>query len=87
MVSTFWKFLFRPRAAVTAPVCRLSEAEALQIATSKIGDGKTLVVRNVMRVDGRTEWQVGTATVGRGTIVRIDDATGDVIETEVWGKR
>ncbi len=87
MISTLWQFLFRPRAAVAAPVCRLSEAEALQIATSKIGEGQMLVVRRVMRVGDRTEWHVGTGTIGRGKIVRIDDATGDVIGAEVWGKR
>jgi len=69
------------------PACRLTEAEALDIAARAIGGRTGCHVREVVQVGGRIEWHIGTATIGSGTVVRISDATGDVIACDRWGVR
>lgn len=69
------------------PPCRLARAEALRIAGSALGSSMPLYVRDVVEVGGQLEWHIGTATVGSGTVVRISDATGEVIDRYTWGKR
>jgi hypothetical protein len=40
----------------------------------------------VETADG-VEWRIATSTVGSGTIVRIADATGEVLDKRSWGVR
>jgi hypothetical protein len=73
------------------PPTRLSEAEALEIARTALRRDTSLFVRHVRRrADGPAdglEWAIGTATIGSGHTVRIDDATGAVLEVARWGVR
>ena len=77
--------------AAGRPATRLSEAEALQIARKALQRDVPLFVSNVKRrSDGPAntiEWVFGTATVGSGQTVRIDDASGKVLEVAPWGVR
>jgi hypothetical protein len=71
----------------TRPRCRLTETEALQIARNELGDATPLHVTRIARTERGIEWQIGTATIGSGATVSIDDATGAVIERGKWGIR
>jgi hypothetical protein len=79
------------RSASSRPATRLNEAEALEIARKALQRDTPLFVNEVKRrTDGPTdgiEWVIGTATVGSGQTVRIDDASGDVLEVARWGVR
>ena len=74
------------RSAPPRPPCRLSEAEALEIARAALGSTSLFVEDVYQTVDG-VEWRVGTATVGSGRTVRISDATGTTIDVTRWGIR
>lgn len=69
------------------PPCRLSEAEVLDIAAQAIGARQPMRVLDAVQIGDRVEWHIGTATVGSGTMVRIDDATGQIVERRRWGIR
>jgi hypothetical protein len=73
------------------PATRLREAAALEIARNALQRDVPLFVSRVRRrSDGpadRIEWLIGTATVGSGQTVRIDDASGEVLEVAPWGVR
>ena len=75
------------KSAPMRPSCRLTETEALQIARNELGDATPLYVTGIARTERGIEWQIGTATVGSGTTISIDDATGVVIEQGRWGVR
>jgi hypothetical protein len=78
---------FFGRAIVPRPPCRLSDAEALAIATGVLGNRATLFVRGVRTTPAGIVWDIGTATVGSGSEVAIDDATGALLERRTWGIR
>jgi len=73
------------------PLTRLRKAEALEIARKALQRDVPLFVSSVKRrSDGpadSVEWVIGTATVGSGRTVRIDDASGEVLEVAPWGVR
>jgi hypothetical protein len=69
------------------PACLLTETEALAIARTAVDTTMPLHVTRVAQTGAGIEWQIGTATVGSGWTVRIDDASGAVIECRRWGVR
>jgi Peptidase propeptide and YPEB domain len=88
MIYAFLKSIF---AGAGRPANRLSEAEALEIARKALPGDMPLFVKDVKRrsdglADG-LEWVIGTATIGSGQAVHIDDATGAVLEVVPWGVR
>jgi hypothetical protein len=93
MMFTFLKSILGvvDRSAADRPATRLREAEALEIARKALQRDVPLFVSSVKRrSDGPAdaiEWVIGTATVGSGQTVRIDDASGEVLEVARWGVR
>ena len=75
------------RRAQPGPTCRLSEAQAREIARTAVGRDTPLHVQGVVQTPAGIEWRIGTATVGSGVLVRIADATGEVLERSSWGVR
>jgi hypothetical protein len=73
------------------PATRLREGEVLEIARKALQRDVPLFVSKVKpRLDGQAdtiEWVIGTVTVGSGQTVRIDDASGEVLEVASWGVR
>ena len=74
------------------PAHRLSREAALSLARTEVSrdgalDPATLQTTQVIEREGRTVWLVATPTVGSGTCVVVDDATGDILGIEFWGKR
>lgn len=74
------------------PQTRLTPEQAQAIANAAMtGDwscyaGKMGAV-SMERRDGRVLWQVGSATIGSGATVTVDDATGAVLDRRGWGVR
>jgi hypothetical protein len=66
---------------------RLSDEEAILIAEREIGSAMPLWVSNRIETAEGGEIYVGTATMGSGITVRIDDATGKVLDVTNWGVR
>jgi hypothetical protein len=92
MFAFFKSILGMPdRSASSRPETRLREAEALEIARNALQRDVPLFVSAVKRrADGAAdgiEWVIGTATVGSGQTVRVDDASGAVLEVASWGVR
>ena len=75
------------KSAPARPPCRLTETEALQIARKELGGEMPLYVTKIAQTERGIEWQIGTATIGSGATISIDDATGAVIERGKWGIR
>ena len=75
------------RATVTRPPCRLTDAEALALAREALGGRMPLFVSGVSAAADGVVWTVGTATIGSGCWVSIDDATDTVLECRRWGVR
>jgi hypothetical protein len=73
--------------APARPSCKLTETEALEIARNALGEATPLYVTTVARTERGIEWQIGTATIGSGATIRIDDATGTVVDRGNWGIR
>jgi hypothetical protein len=75
------------------PATRLSEAQAIEIASAYAKTGKlqqpdvALVPQEVREVDGKLVWTLRTPTVGRWLTVDIDDSTGQVVGHQVHGVR
>jgi len=69
------------------PTTRLGEAEVLEIARNAVKRDMPLLVKDVEFGSDSAEWVISTATVGSGYMVRIDDATGAVLEVAPWGVR
>jgi hypothetical protein len=88
MVYAFLKSIF---GKAGRPATRLSEAEALEIARKALRRDVSLFVKDVKRSTGGPadgiEWVIGTATIGSGQTVRVDDRTGAVLEVARWGVR
>ena len=78
---------FRRRRRVDWSQCRLDEKVALEIAARAAPTKWTLIVLRVTRSAQGFVWEIGTATVGSGYFVRVDDATGEVIDSGTWGVR
>jgi hypothetical protein len=79
------RFFARPAAPTSTS--RMTDAEALELA-HRATDGKLpLYVISVLPGRQGLEWQIGTTTIGSGVLIRIDDATGAIIESGQWGKR
>jgi hypothetical protein len=77
----------RPAARADGPQCRLSEQEALEIAAQVVSFPSPLSVVRVSQTERGVVWVISTATVGSGEHVRVDDATGEVIDSGGWGMR
>jgi hypothetical protein len=73
------------RRAAPRPPCRLTEAQALEIARGAVGVAKACYVRDVVQSEAGVEWLIGTATLGSGRTIRISDATGEVLEKQFLG--
>lgn len=71
---------------------RLTPEQARALANAAMtGDwswyaGKMGMVSTERR-DGRVLWQIGSATIGSGATVIIEDATGVVLDRRGWGVR
>jgi len=89
MTKSFTGFVGWLRGSVQAEPshCRLTENEALDIAARTVTSAAPLTVLRVIRSAQRLIWVIGTATVGRGEYVRVDDEAGEVIDRGKWGKR
>jgi hypothetical protein len=85
MIALLRKFFGRQ--APPRPPCRLTEAQAREIARGAVGDAKPCYVRDVVQSDAGPEWLIGTATLGSGRTIRVSDATGEVLENSSWGVR
>jgi hypothetical protein len=72
------------RAAPQRPACHLTETQALEIARGVVSAACWV---HVVRTEKGIEWQISTATKGSGDLIRIDDATGKIIERRRWGIR
>ncbi len=69
---------------------RLREDEVLAIAGKAVGGDpidEHFCVEELEEGSGALIWSVGSATVGSGLYVRVDDATGRVVEIKRWGVR
>jgi|GEM_PF-2027410 hypothetical protein len=87
MIMSFWRTLFARRAAPERPDCRLTEMQALELARRAVTGTRPLHVTEVVRTERGVEWRIGTGSVGSGVTLRIDDATGEILERRDWGVR
>jgi hypothetical protein len=87
VLRDIWRRLLGRLSKPARPACRLSEAEALEIARAATGVAKHCFVQDVRKTDTGIEWLIGTATIGSGVTIRISDATGEVLERRPWGVR
>ncbi len=72
------------------PLTRLTREAAVaaaETAARAAGIDQRLEMTRVRRNGDRIEWLVGTATVGSGVTVVVDDATGIAGPVERWGVR
>jgi hypothetical protein len=86
LLVQFRRLLFRP----PPPQTRMTKEEVMGLAAeafAKTRIDEVLLWPTVRSIDGRLTWIVGTATVGSGCTVSIDDATGEVGPVEYWGVR
>jgi hypothetical protein len=84
--ESFLKRLFG-RNSQKPPVCRLTNAQALEIASSSVSSDTPLHVFRIEQTSDGIEWQIGTMTIGSGLSIRVDDRTGTIIECRPWGVR
>jgi hypothetical protein len=87
VLHDIWRRLLGRLSKPARPACRLSEAEALEIARAATGAAKPCLVQDVRQTDTGIEWLIGTATIGSGVTIRISDATGEVLEHRPWSVR
>ncbi|MGI4746360.1 MAG: hypothetical protein ACRYGI_06925 [Janthinobacterium lividum] len=72
------------------PPTRLTEPEALQIATGALTSsfvGQNLIVMKVYKKEDNVLWTLTTATVGSGLSITVNDATSEVMTVAPWGVR
>ena len=72
------------------PTAKLSQAQACAIANAAVSDSPYKAMMTMARVDnrdGKRVWIVGSATIGSGMTVIVDDATGKILHREPWGVR
>jgi hypothetical protein len=87
LLTQFRRLLFGPP---PPPETRMTKEEVMALAAEAFANTRTddvLCWPTVHSVDGRLTWIVGTATVGSGWTISIDDATGEVGPVEHWGVR
>ena len=68
------------------PPTRLTEEEAIAIASKELGGEAILAVLDVAVTNHGVEWLIVTPTLGCGKVVHIDDATGAVLRVEPYRK-
>jgi hypothetical protein len=69
------------------PPTRLTEEEAIAIATKALGGDTVLAVLDVVVTNDGVQWHIVTPTLGSGTEVYIDDATGAVLRVEPYREK
>ena len=75
-----------PNAARLA--CRMSEDEVLRVARQAVsGDEDALYVHGAQQTPRGIEWRVEARVIGAAPYVRVDDATGAVIEAGRYAAR
>jgi hypothetical protein len=87
MIVDFLKGLIRwPRLSVrrVRPPTRLTDEEAVAIASKALGGQTELIVFAVFGTSHGIEWHVGTPTMGESEDVFIDDATGAVLRIKLF---
>ena len=87
MVVDFLKDLIswpRPSVRPARPPTRLTEEEAVAIATKALGGGTGLAVLDVVVTNHGVDWRIGTPTLGDSDEVFIDDATGAVLRVKLY---
>jgi hypothetical protein len=78
-------FFKRQEAASLRPATRLSEAQALAIASQALAGETALSVIEVVATASGVRWRIGMVNMGPTAQATIDDATGRVIEVRTWG--
>lgn len=68
------------------PSTRLTEEEAIAIASQALGCEKALTVLDVVATAHGIEWRIGTPAPGDSEEVSIDDVTGAVLRVEAHRK-
>ena len=87
LLAQFRRLLFGPS---PFPETRMTNEEVIALAAAafgKAGINDVLLWPTVRSIDGRLTWIVGTATIGSGYTVSIEDATGVVGPVKHWGVR
>jgi hypothetical protein len=87
MAKFFQRFWGRPK---PKPVTVLSESQACAIANAAVDETPYAPSMGMVKLEnreGRWVWIIGSATVGSGINIIIDDATGKVTGRETWGVR
>ena len=87
MVVDFLKDLIgwpRPSVSPVRPPTRLTEEQAVAIASKALGGETGLALLDVAVTNHGVEWRIGTATLGDSEEVFIDDATGAVLRVESY---
>jgi hypothetical protein len=88
---SIWRAFYRKLHGAPEPKpSLLSEQQARDVAeTAVLGThhAGNMWMAELGHLDGRLIWIVGSASVGSGITVTIDDATGDVISCKPWGIR
>jgi hypothetical protein len=87
MVLDFLKDLIgwpRPSVRPVRPQTRLTEEEALAVATKALGSETGLAVLDVVVTNRGVEWRIGTPVLGDSEEVFIDDATGGVLRVKLY---
>ncbi len=68
--------------------CRMSEAEVLRLARDAVhADEGALYVHGAQQTPAGIEWRVEARVIGAAPFVRIDDATGRVLEAGRYATR
>jgi hypothetical protein len=84
MVFEFLKDLIGWRRPSVRPPTRLTEDEALAIASKALGGATGLVVFDVVATTHGVEWRIVTPVLGDSDEVFIDDATGAVLRVKLY---
>lgn len=84
MVFEFLRDLIGWRRPSVRPPTRLTEEEALAIASKALGGETRLVVFDVVATNHGIEWRIRTPVLGDSDEVFIDDATGAVLRVELY---
>lgn len=84
-LRAWWRRGGRPETRLTPEAARAIADAAMTGDWSRYA-GKMGMV-SIERRDGRVVWLIGSATIGSGVTVTIDDATGAVLDRRRWGVR
>jgi hypothetical protein len=83
-VIDFLKDLIGRSRPSVLPATRLTEKEAVAIASKALGGATGLAVLDVLVTSHGVEWRIGTPTLGDSEEVFVDDATGAVLRTKLY---